>query len=348
MKEFGSDFHFLNNYEGGTSIYKVYPEATFVANGRQAINLLIKNYGWIRIWIPAYFCYEIIDSIKNTNIEVVLYDDYPFANDIELIKSLPYKKGDVLLRINFFGLRGYRSNKDLKVPVIEDHTHDLLGEWTQQSDADWCIASLRKTLPIAEGGMIWSPKGHQIKTSLYPTSRNAAVSERRWYAMIEKASYLKGSNVNKNLFRNYFLQTEEEFDMLRVSEIDPFGQAYLKNFDIQTWKKQKNKNWKLLNNNLKCPLFEVLIPENEKCNPFSYTILFKNSDTRNRYRKALIENYVYPAILWQVPESSDEDIRNFSERMLSIHCDGRYVEEDIEQLITILGKVAQNVQNYKI
>lgn len=60
--------------------------------------------------------------------------------------------------MNYFGLRTSRSNQSLPIPVIEDHSHDLLGRWPLYSDADWCIASIRKTLPTIEGGMVWSPK----------------------------------------------------------------------------------------------------------------------------------------------------------------------------------------------
>ena len=55
-------------------------------------------------------------------------------------------------------------------------------------------------------------------------------------------------------------------------------------------------------------------------------------------RKRLIEACVYPAILWAVPNSASENSKDFSERMLSIHCDGRYTEEDIRQLAGILNK----------
>jgi hypothetical protein len=55
----------------------------------------------------------------------------------------------------------------------------------------------------------------------------------------------------------------------------------------------------------------------------------------------LISNSVYPAILWNVPETVSGSSRNFSERMLSIHCDGRYNEEDIKQLADILNKAIE-------
>jgi len=55
----------------------------------------------------------------------------------------------------------------------------------------------------------------------------------------------------------------------------------------------------------------------------------------------LIESCVYPAILWAVPGSASAGAKDFSERMLSIHCDGRYTEEDIRQLADILNRVLE-------
>ena len=68
------------------------------------------------------------------------------------------------------------------------------------------------------------------------------------------------------------------------------------------------------------------------------TLLLKSNIHRDTLRKHLIEACVYPAILWAVPDSASENSKDFSERMLSIHCDGRYTEEDIKQLAGILNK----------
>ena len=162
MKEFGSDFHLIDSFLSKRAhLTDVYREVVLMADGRQCIVTLIQQYGWKRMWMPEYFCYEVIATIaKQTGIEIVYYLDLPKGNDGMMVEALPYQNGDVLFRVNYFGMRDFRSNKNIPIPVIEDHSHDLLGHWALYSDADWCIASLRKTLPLPEGGMMWSPKGH--------------------------------------------------------------------------------------------------------------------------------------------------------------------------------------------
>ena len=82
---------------------------------------------------------------------------------------------------------------------------------------------------------------------------------------------------------------------------------------------------------------QVLKPEEEACTSFSLIMLLKSKTCRYAVRKQLIEACVYPAILWVVPDSASVESKDFCERMLSIHCDGRYTEEDVRQLAKIIN-----------
>lgn len=333
--EFGSDFHSLDNFfSAGGSLTGIYPNSTFLANGRQCIEILIKKYAWKRIWMPAYFCYEVMKSIQNTGIEILFYADYPNAHDDSLIENIDFQEGDVLFRVNFFGLRNYRSNKDIPIPVIEDHTHDVLGRWALYSDADWCIASLRKTFPIAGGGMLWSPKGHSLPFC-ESSEANFQMTELRWKAMDMKRDYLKGENIRKDDFRKLFVDTEEQMESLPISLMDNRALKFVDSWDINSWYNVKRRNWILLKNKLSLNV-HCMIPEDESCVPFSFVLLLENKMERDKFRMNLIEHQVYPAVLWNVPEDSMEDISNFSQRMISIHCDGRYNEYEIIQLGEII------------
>ena len=133
MIEFGSDFHHLSSFDSNRAhLTDVHPGTILLADGRQCIVVLIRQYGWKRIWMPEYFCYEVIETIKEqTGIEVRFYEDSPLRE--AQVEKLPFEQGDVLLRMNFFGMRGWRSNKCIPCPVIEDHTHALLGDWALNS-----------------------------------------------------------------------------------------------------------------------------------------------------------------------------------------------------------------------
>ena len=339
MKEFGSDFHYIDTYNSGRAhLTDVFRGATLLADGRQCIVVLIRQYGWKRIWMPDYFCYEVIATIKEqTGIEVLYYADSPFGEC--KVESLAYEEGDVLMRMNFFGMRGQRSNKNVPCPVIEDHTHDPFGHWALSSDADWCISSILKVLTLPEGGMMWSPKGNKLEVDLKLSAENEKIASIRWEGMEMKFRYLKDEDVSKDEFRRHYTETEEWFDHVEPALLDERSKTVVsRQLDINLWQGAKRKNWALLQRLVNSVLCKVLKPEDETCTMFSLVLLFDTKETRDKVRKHLIEVSVYPAILWALPESASENARNFSERMLSIHCDGRYTEDDIRQLASILNK----------
>lgn len=338
MIEFGSDFHYIDTYNSARAhLTDVFRDAMLLADGRQCIVVLIRQYGWKRIWMPDYFCYEVIDTIKNqTGIEVVFYEDNPLQEG--QVENLPFEEGDVLLCMNFFGIRGQRNNKKIPCSVIEDHTHDMFGHWALYSDADWCISSIRKSLPLAEGGMMWSPKGHKLTIDVQPSEENEQIAATRWEGMEMKTQYLNGAAVSKEEFRKHYTETEVWFDKAKPALIDERSKTVVtKQLDINLWLGAKRRNWKLLKSLVKCDSCKVLNPEEDTCSMFSLVLLFDKKEQRDETRKRLIEACVYPAVLWVVPESASVEARSFSERMLSVHCDGRYTEENIRQLAEIIN-----------
>lgn len=342
MKEFGSDFHYIDYFNSGRAhLTDVFRGAALLADGRQCIVVLIRQYGWKRIWIPDYFCYEVIDTIKEqTGVEVLSYSDCPQSEG--RVENLPFKSGDVLLRMNFFGLREHRSNKNISVPVIEDHSHDPFGHWALYSDADWCVSSIRKILPLPEGGMMWSPKGHQLEVELFTSEENEKIAAIRWEGMGMKTQYLKGEEICKDDFRRRYTETEEFFDHAEPSLIDKRSRQVVSGeLDINLWQGVKRKNWLLLKSLVNQNACRVIEPENDSCTMFSLVLLFDSKEKRDIVRKKLINACVYPAILWNVPDSASLEAIKFSERMLSIHCDGRYTEEDVRQLAGILNKAIE-------
>ena len=336
MKEYGSDFHYIQPDDSAVKIFSCfYPESVFYASGRLALIDLYKKMKWNRIWVPDYFCYEVLGSLEQAGLNLEFYTDCPLFNEDNLMLSLPFKDGDVLFRVNYFGLRSRRSNSSIPVPVVEDHTHDLIGDWARNSNADWCIASLRKTLPLAEGGVLWSPKGFKIPASPEVTEANEMLASRRWNAMRQKAMFLDDKVKDKSDFRTELISTEEQFNSMKVSALDAKTADYIERFDLNQWYLRKRENWSILKD-IVTDAFRTLEPENPNCNPFSLTLLFNEEEQRNHYRQTLIKKNVYPAILWAIPSQKRSELKHFSGRMLSIHCDARYGINDMIKLRDII------------
>lgn len=317
--EFGSDYHIVDNLPGlsvcGGELWR---EGLFYANGRQAIGALIKHSDWSRIWIPRYFCYEVVDYISRCGIEIAFYEDSPMVDDSVAISQIRFTSGDVLLRINYFGLRGWRDSSSLGVDIIEDHSHSLSGDWIEKSNATWCVASLRKSLPIAEGGVLWSPKGMRLPVKPMQTEQNIALVIKRREAMMLKADYLKGNYIDKESFRKLYIDTENDFDNLPLSTIASEDYEIVDSIDVETWNTLKKSNWMILNQLLRDKI-EVLQPENDRCIPFSFVV------RGQQIRQKLIDSAIYSAILWPVDKDIDQNL-------ISIHCDGRYSVSEIEMM----------------
>ena len=335
MIEFGSDFHYVEERGGGkNTLQDFFPSANYYADGRQALIHLYRSQGWQRLWVPEYFCYDVVASLREAGLELRFYTDYPGSNDNENL-NLDFRAGDAVLRVNYFGTRSYRSPEKLMVPVVEDHTHDLIGDWALRSTADWCIASLRKSLPIPEGGMLWSPVGSRLPEQPALSDENERIAAIRWEAMKLKADYLEGRFADKDAFRKKFTETEEWFDDAEPVAIDKRSMEYLSRFDVTQWQQAKRRNWLLLKDSVHADFQE---PENDDATPFSLILMAKNGEERERIRQQLIKNAVYPAILWHVPDDCCQEVKDVSRRMISIHCDGRYTEDDMKRMATIINE----------
>ena len=338
-EEYGSDFHRCDHdFRGPSNFCDVLGCTRWYACGRHAIEALIRQEGWKRIWMPAYFCYEVIGHVRSVGIEVMLYDDYPTrTDDDEVVRNLPYQNGDVLLRMNYFGMRKKRTSKGIAVPVIEDHTHGLITDWALGSDADWCVASLRKSLPVAAGGVLWSPKGRQLPDAVGETDDCRQMAKMRYEAMTMKAEYLRYGG-DKEAFREKYLDSEERIDNLALSGIDAESMEITRALNVKQWTDLKRDNW-LFAKGLLDYRFNVLGSEREDYwQPFSLVLLMESAEERESLRRYMIQHCLYPAILWRMPEDSPfAEAKDFADRMLSVHCDIRYSRNDIAEICKIIN-----------
>lgn len=341
IREYGSDYHLCETLriEPSNSVASLFPNPNYYGNGRNAIEGVIHKGGYKRIWMPKYFCYTVINRVRSLGIEILFYDDNPLRHDDDdVIAKLPFKQGDVLFRMNYFGLRLPRDNSNLNIPVIEDHSHDLLSQWAQHSNADWCVASLRKILPIASGGIAWSPKGYDLPVAS-KIDLCKEFASLRYEAMDMKKEYLKYSSIEKKSFRDKYFISESILDNLPFCQIDDRSYDIVTNLDLEDWIARFRANWKVCIDLLIDKRLVLQSEDEFACNPFSLVLLCDTAEQRNVLRSKLIANSIYPAILWPIPYedgSSDEGF-DFYSRMLSIHCDARFTEQNIKFMAEMIN-----------
>jgi hypothetical protein len=345
--EHGSEFHWPSVLPTAV-VANSWPEAAcFWASGRDAFRALLlhgqRTRDWRRLWIPAYFCQEVAEAMQVTGITLTAYPDGPqFAEPVT--DNLDFQPGDVVLRVNFFGLRVLPSVATLRtqqVETIDDHTHDPWSTSALQSDADWCLASLRKTLPVPDGGMLWSPVGHALPASAQLTAERRLASLEKLAAMLLKDLYLRGQPVEKQTFRQLALSGEAHIAAGEISDMPDWTRSLLAMFPVDDWRAIRRRNFEITAQALTdLPWLKVLQPAVVQACPFSAVLLVDSKPRRSFMRQKLIEAQVYPAVLWplDVPivVGVGEEFQDFSARMLSLHCDMRYSEADMLRVAELI------------
>jgi len=225
-RELGSDLHGMR-YNPGPNAPGPWDHATarFLGSGRDALRFIIANgrarRGWQRLWVPGYYCQDVVRSLASTGIPLAAYGQDPFMMPRPL-EAMDLRPGDAVLKVNYFGTVCCAPEDDATVPgveTIEDHTHDPWSPWARQSAADWCAVSLRKTLPVPDGGIAWSPAGHPLPEGPKVTPEHACAALRGLEAMLLKGLYLDGHEVDKATFRRLARDGEKGISAGEVSDI---------------------------------------------------------------------------------------------------------------------------------
>ena len=115
-----------------------------------------------KIHLPSFYCMTVVNALAG-QFEICWYHDVPNEPGPDL-QSIKVENGDYILILNSFGVRTQDAwapwiAQHPSVVTVEDHSHDPFSAWAQSSTADFAFASLRKTLPIPDGGLLYSPKG---------------------------------------------------------------------------------------------------------------------------------------------------------------------------------------------
>lgn len=339
--EQGSDFHWMTYQKEVLKLLPWANECICGGSGRDLFRLLLKHgmqtYDWRRLWIPAYFCKEVTSAILETGIDVAVYPYGP-ADEGSPLEKIDFLQHDVILVINFFGISKrikYRSDQRKTITIIEDHTHDPWSNWSYKSDADWCIASLRKVLPLPDGGVLWSPLHHQLPSAVSVTNERRNASLKKIAGMSLKALYINGHDIEKNVFRELLTSGEEDNAVGNISGMSDWAKSMLPTFPIDSWREKRRINHRCLFTNLSGLSWLSVLGEvcNEDICPFSVVLIFDTSERRNFVNERLIQSRIYPAILWPLEKPVIDGIPDryvdLSRRMLSIHCDMRYDERDM-------------------
>lgn len=339
-----SVLHYLINSSGENNYI-------FVQDGRQAIKKvlqLINNVQERDCYLPAYLCHSILQPFIEMGLNIKFY-----SHAHPLIQIIDEKiQGSVILIIDYFGTEYFVEKKIRKFldqgnTVIVDITHSIFDKArrSQSHENLFYIASLRKTIPIPDGAIIFHSQ-HFSDGDLDYSSNIMLMLD----AMILKNLYTYENNeflsVNasdlKKEFRFIYKKSEERKDeqINQINHIPLISLMIMSNLTFDILLKKRKQNLSTIYENIIND--EILLYSYEKIrSPFMLPIYLKNNMKRKLLQKKLIKNDIYPPILWSIRGIVPKRFRyehQLSNSMLSIPIDQRYSIEDMKKILIILNE----------
>jgi|GEM_PF-2486715 len=356
--EVGSEFHCLDY-----SVHKndVLPwdkcNYYYFGSGRDSLRSIIRNIKCrnksFTLWLPEYFCQEVVLDLLREGIEIKFYPLDPESMKSD-VSSINIKKNDAIMLINLFGIKFFDEydNIPTNVFIIENHTHDPFSFYAYNSKAHYCFASLRKTLPIP-CGIVWSQNMiNEVENYKITKIRHKAISD-KLIAMQLKSLYLKGFDLSKDIYRTIEIKAEKNMGRGNISLAPAWVESIVNSFPILNCREKRKNNYIKFLGYLDDKIKEnILLPKDiNRTYPFMIIMLLRTKTERDKVRKMLIENNIFPAILWKPSKHKLFSTKNyeerhnaFSDRMLAIHCDMRYDHKDMRKVADILGKIYKRLQ----
>ena len=158
------------------------PELEFYSLGREALLSALLGLGLIKgdsIAVPAYMCSSTIQPLEDYGFRLIFIDvDDQLDLPVDNIQTVAAKtKINALLLVHYFGFLQNTAEiisvcQSLNIKLVEDFSHSFFSQLLADDtpfDSDAKIFSIRKSLPIVDGGALrWCNTENSIKADTPP------------------------------------------------------------------------------------------------------------------------------------------------------------------------------------
>jgi hypothetical protein len=348
VREIGSEFHWesaalLGADSGGGLPEWLSPRRELFATGCGALRAVLRRLSVRRrLYLPSYFCPGVAHALSE-DVAIGWYQHLPGGTGPRL-DTLRAAAGDVVLAQNLFGREDgtpwqawIRAHPE--VPVIEDHSHDPFSDWARTSTAAYAVASLRKTLPLPDGGLLWSPSGLDLPVPSGEPSPGAAF---KLAAMLLKSAWLAGRPIPKDAFRT--LQRQGERHLLgSTGAASTLTAVSLPLLDVAGLRAASSRNVRALRAALPAGNRPWSPPAGDAAGsaPFRLQLTCDSEAVRDALLAHLARHEIFAPVHWR-PEhagisSGDEQAADLGRRMLTLPVDHRCRPYDVRRIAEVLG-----------
>lgn len=344
LREQGSSFYKLDVRDIEYKLLKnsevqLKQQYSYYYSGRSAMLAVLEHISSNRnirtLWIPDYYCQNVVNFLRRNYPNLKTYYINPFNCRQNFNYLRLTNKDDVIILNNFWGLFTYHIDKGSthRPTIIEDFSHGWLTKQCINSNADYCVASVRKSYPIPAGGVAWIPnKQFNFYEDTIDEDMNSAF-ETLDASISEKSNFLKQNIGSKQSYLELLNKGEAHISTSN-SYVRPHKE--LSNL-LETYIKLNPNISKAANLKIVRPLLvkskHFKIVERKGFEPFGLLLLFKEEMMYDNFKSFCISNKIYPANLWP-----NNHLRTEWKYFLNFHVDFRYHASDMKYLAEIINQ----------
>jgi dTDP-4-amino-4,6-dideoxygalactose transaminase len=314
---------------GGQDPYFLTGMPVFTANGRSALELIVRRIKPRKVWLPNYMCKTMLTpaitngSWETYDINRFLHVDSRFIDHVE--------PNDIVVFINYFGF-SYPEELGNTIQakgawVVED---SCMGLFTIPSpNSHFVIRSLTKNLGVADGGIATSQCFIDLSVDL-PAPPKDWINLSR-VARVERVNYEVGYTDSKRwLTQSVMAKKLSPTEPCSIS--NESRTAFFASYDYDTITERQRQNYRFLELRLREHAVLSFRGSNTSagCPGGFFPIVVMQ---RDKLQKALFKDNIFPAIHWRLPwKNNSTEAEWLSSKLLSIPCDWRYTEEDMAHI----------------
>lgn len=348
-REIGSEFAWSEHTGAQTTAawMRLGEDRCLVFSGRTAIEHVLDDARIKgRALLPSYCCGSMLQPFLDRGISVDFYPVF-FGDGLELRCQVP-EDCKLLFYCNYFGfhtpffsretLERIRRNGGV---IVEDITHSLLSENVMHTESDYAVASLRKWFPVLSGGLSVKTRGRFHRSPcLDPEPEFVRL---RMRAMREKRAYVDAGYCGdkQSFLRQYAEANRWLAEHYSDRRIDADSGARLRTMDYRAVREQRIRNGNALYSALQDQNAVRFLFRQEQMDCPLFVPVILDRSVRDRIRDMLVAESVYCPIHWPIPDASCAS--NLYVMELSLVCDQRYQEADMQRIAACLLKCCQAV-----
>lgn len=305
----------------------------YYASGRTALYQILRSLSsqHRKLWLPDWLCHTMVDAVEKAGFEYCFYElDADFKATIEALDKSGFKDGEAVLMINYFGLQDLTAiSKSIKATypnavVIED---DVQAFWVfsekENPFADYRFTSLRKALPVPDGGLVKTKRPMPMATG-----------ENTFAPLKIKAGAMKFHRGEEGISDEDYLKLFKEGDKLipenYESVMSPESQRLFAGTDLEKAKKQRQANSAQLIAGLDEIGIKPLIPVSLDSVPLFVPIYLEN---RDEVRRRMFQHEIFCPVHWPLDGMVVKRGRILAETELSLIVDQRYGVNEMELIL---------------